>query len=140
MDNLYYTNERQILILIALLKANGIRKIVASPGATNVTFIGSVQQDSFFKIYSCVDERSAAYMACGLAAECGEPVVLTCTGATSSRNYLPGLTEAYYKHLPILAVTSSQLTERVGHLIAQVIDRSVVAQRCGTVKRLFASD
>lgn len=128
MDNLYYTNERQILILIALLKANGIRKIVASPGATNVTFIGSVQQDSFFKIYSCVDERSAAYMACGLAAECGEPVVLTCTGATSSRNYLPGLTEAYYKHLPILAVTSSQLTERVGHLIAQVIDRSVVAK------------
>lgn len=128
MDNLYYTNERQILILIALLKANGIRKIVASPGATNVTFIGSVQQDSFFKIYSCVDERSAAYMACGLAAECGEPVVLTCTGATSSRNYLPGLTEAYYKHLPILAVTSSQLTERVGHLIAQVIDRSIVAK------------
>lgn len=128
MDNLYYTNERQILILIALLKANGIRKIVASPGATNVTFIGSVQQDSFFNIYSCVDERSAAYMACGLAAECGEPVVLTCTGATSSRNYLPGLTEAYYKHLPILAVTSSQLTERVGHLIAQVIDRSVVAK------------
>ena len=124
MNDLHYTNERQILILISLLKAYGIRKIIASPGATNVTFIGSVQQDDFFEIYSCVDERSAAYMACGLAIECGEPIVLTCTGATSSRNYLPGLTEAYYRKLPILAITSTQLTERVGHLIAQVIDRS----------------
>lgn len=128
MDGLYYTNERQILILIALLKANGIRKIVASPGATNVTFVGSVQQDPFFEIYSCVDERSAAYVACGLAVESGEAVVLTCTGATSSRNYLPGLTDAFYRKLPILAITSTQLTERVGHLIAQVIDRSVVAK------------
>lgn len=128
MDSLHYTNERQILILIALLKVNGIRKIVASPGATNVTFVGSVQQDPFFEIYSCVDERSAAYMACGLAVESGEVVVLTCTGATSSRNYLPGLTEAFYRKLPILAITSTQLTERVGHLIAQVIDRSVVAK------------
>ena len=49
MDSLHYTNERQILILIALLKVNGIRKIVASPGATNVTFVGSVQQDPFFE-------------------------------------------------------------------------------------------
>lgn len=114
--------------MIALLKANGIRKIVASPGATNVTFVGSVQQDPFFEIYSCVDERSAAYVACGLAVESGEAVVLTCTGATSSRNYLPGLTDAFYRKLPILAITSTQLTERVGHLIAQVIDRSVVAK------------
>lgn len=67
-------------------------------------------------------------MACGLAVESGEVVVLTCTGATSSRNYLPGLTEAFYRKLPILAITSTQLTERVGHLIAQVIDRSVVAK------------
>ncbi|MCS3133314.1 hypothetical protein NXW30_12495 [Phocaeicola vulgatus] len=40
-------------------------------------------------MYSCVDERSAAYMACGIAAESGEPIVVTCTEATASRNYLP---------------------------------------------------
>lgn len=59
-------------------------------------------------MYSSVDERSAAYIACGMAAELGEPVVLTCTGATASRNYISGLTEAYYRKLPVLAVTSSQ--------------------------------
>ncbi len=122
----YYTDEKNVQILIALLKTNGIKKIVASPGATNVTIVRSLQNDSFFEIYSAVDERSAAYMACGLAAESGEPVVLSCTGATASRNYLPALTEAFYRKLPILSVTSTQDISKVGHHIAQVIDRSVM--------------
>lgn len=120
----YYNSEKNVQILIALLKAHGIKKIIASPGATNVCFIGSIQNDSWFEIYSSVDERSAAYIACGLAAESGEPVVLSCTGATASRNYIPGLTEAFYRKLPILAVTSTQHIGRVGNNIPQVIDRS----------------
>ena len=121
----YYTDERNVQILIALLKSHGIKRIVASPGSTNVTFVGSLQQDSYFEMYSCVDERSAAYMACGLAAETLEPVVLSCTGATASRNYFSALTEAYYRGLPILAVTSTQEKSKIGNLIPQVIDRSV---------------
>ena len=123
MDGKYYSNERSIQILISLLKQHGIKKCVLSPGATNITFVASLQQDSYFELYSSVDERSAAYIACGLAAESGEPVVLSCTGATASRNYLPGLTEAYYRKLPVLAVTSTQDITRIGHHIAQVIDR-----------------
>lgn len=128
----FYTDERNVQILIALLKKHGIKHIVASPGSTNVTFVGSVQQDSFFEIYSCVDERSAAYMACGLAAEIMQPVVLSCTGATASRNYFPALTEAYYRKLPVLAVTSTQEESKIGQLIPQVIDRSI--QPADTVK------
>jgi len=120
----YYTDEKNVQILIALLKGHGIRKVIASPGTTNITFVRSLQNDSFFEIYSSVDERSAAYMACGLAAESGEPVVLSCTGATASRNYMSGLTEAYYRKLPILTVTATQEISKVGHHIAQVIDRS----------------
>lgn len=124
MENLFYSSERNIQIVISLLKANGIKKIVASPGATNFSFVGSLQYDPWFEIYSSVDERSAAYIACGLAAESGEPVVLTCTGSTASRNYLPGLTEAYYRKLPVLAITSHQGKDRLGQLIFQNIDRS----------------
>ena len=97
MEQMFYTVERSQQIVISLLKQYGIRKIITSPGATNITFVASVQHDSWFELYSSVDERSAAYMACGMAAESGEPVVLTCTGATASRNYVPGLTEAYYR-------------------------------------------
>lgn len=120
----FYTDEKNALIIIALLKANGIRKVVASPGATNVTFVASVQHDPFFEVYSTVDERSAAYMACGLAHESGEAVVISCTGATSSQNYTPGLIEAYYRKLPVLAITSTQQVAKVGHHVAQVTDRS----------------
>ena len=123
-NELFYSNERNIQIVISLLKANNIKKIVASPGATNFSFVGSLQSDPFFEIYSSVDERSAAYIACGIAAEGGEPVVLTCTGSTASRNYLPGLTEAYYRKLPVLAITSHQGKDRLGQLIFQNIDRS----------------
>lgn len=128
----YYTNELNVQILIALLKEHGIKRVVASPGSTNVTFVGSIQQDSWFEIYSSVDERSAAYIACGIAAETKEPVVLSCTGATASRNYFPGLTEAYYRKLPVLAVTSTQEESKIGQLIPQIINRT--QQPLDTVK------
>lgn len=60
----YYTNERNVQIIISLLKANGIKRIIASPGTTNMTFVVSVQNDPWFEVYSFVDERSAAYIAC----------------------------------------------------------------------------
>lgn len=122
--NTYYTMEKNVQILISLMKAHGIRKVIASPGTTNICLVASLQQDDFFEIYSSVDERSAAYMACGLAAESGEPVALSCTGATASRNYIPGLTEAYYRKLPVLAITTAQHIGRIGQNIPQVIDRT----------------
>lgn len=123
MEGKFYSAERNVQILISLLKAHGVKKVIASPGTTNVTLVASLMQDPYFELYSSVDERSAAYIACGLSAESGEPVMLSCTGATASRNYAPGLTEAFYRKLPILAVTSTQDASRIGHLRAQVIDR-----------------
>jgi len=121
----YYTDEENAQIVIALLKAHGIRKIVASPGATNIPITGSIQHDPFFEVWSAADERSAAYLACGLAAASGSAVALSCTGATASRNYLPGLTEAYYRKLPVIAITSGPPFASVGHLVAQSVDRSL---------------
>ena len=118
-----YTSERNVQIVIALLKAHGIHRVIASPGTTNMTFVVSIENDPWFQIWSSVDERSAAYLACGMAAETGEPVVISCTGATASRNYMPGLTEAYYRKLPVLAITSTRGNHKVGHLIDQQIDR-----------------
>lgn len=120
----FYSNEKNVQILLALMKAHNVRKIVISPGATNVCFVTSVQNDDYFELYSSVDERSAAYIACGLAEESGEAVALSCTGATASRNYVSGLTEAYYRKLPVLAITSTQPEGRIGHNVPQVVDRT----------------
>lgn len=119
-----YTTEKNIQIMISLMKAHGIHRVIASPGSTNISFVASLMYDGTFDIYSAPDERSAAYMACGMAAESGEPVALSCTGATASRNYIPGLTEAFYRKLPVLAITSTQHTGQIGQHVPQVIDRT----------------
>ena len=122
----YFTNKRNVQIVLYLLKAHGIKRVIASPGTINMSLVVSMQHDSWFEMYSAADERSAAYMACGMAEETGEPVVLSCTGATASRNYVSGLTEAYYRKLPVLAVTSTERMSSIGHLVPQVIDRSAM--------------
>lgn len=119
-----YSNDKNTQILLSLMKAHNIRKVIASPGTTNIAIVGSMQQDEYFEMYSSVDERSAAYIACGLSAESGEPVAIICTGATASRNYFPGLTEAYYRKLPILVIAGSHGEYNIGHLHSQVIDRT----------------
>lgn len=141
--SLKYSNEKNVLLLLALLKAHGVRKVIASPGTTNITLVGSMMHDPFFQIYSAVDERSAAYIACGMAEESGEPVIICCTGATASRNYFSGLTEAYYRKLPILAITATREECKVGHLIDQQIDRTLQPRdtvRCSEHLQIIKDD
>lgn len=123
MSEKHYSSERGAQILVALMKAHGIKRVIASPGTTNLSVVGSLMSDPFFEIYSAADERSACYIACGMAAKTGEPVAISCTGATASRNYMPGLTEAYYRKLPILAIPANSGAYNAGNLVAQFIDR-----------------
>lgn len=131
-----YSIERNVQIIVSLLKQYGIKMIVASPGSTNISLVESLQNDPFFEIYSVVDERSAAYIACGLAQDSGEPVVLTCTAATASRNYIPALTEAYYRHLPVLAITSTTPLANIGHHQRQSMDRTIIQKDIANISVL----
>lgn len=126
MQAIKHAHERNARIVVSLLKQHGVKNIIVSPGSTNLPVVVSVQHDPYFHVYSCVDERSAAYMACGMAATTGEPVALSCTGATASRNYLPGLTEAYYRKLPVIAITSFNGDWNIGQLLPQTLDRRIV--------------
>jgi 2-succinyl-5-enolpyruvyl-6-hydroxy-3-cyclohexene-1-carboxylate synthase len=100
------TEYKHIRILLSLLKQYNIRHFVLSPGSRNISIVKSVEDDSFFTCYSVVDERSAVYFAVGLSLELRSPVAISCTSAQATRNYMPGLTEAFYRKAPILAITS----------------------------------
>ena len=104
-----YTIQENVRIVISLLKQYNIRHIVVSPGGTNIAISQAVQDDPFFKCYSIPDERSAMYFAIGLYLQTGEIIATSCTSAQATRNYVPGLTEAFYKHTPILAITTAKL-------------------------------
>ena len=55
-----YSSERNVQMLLSLLKAHKIKKMVLSPGSANASFVASAQYDGEFELYSSVDERSAA--------------------------------------------------------------------------------
>ncbi len=120
-----YTRNLSVQILVNLLIKHHISKVVASPGGTDLEIVAALQYNKGFKIFSSIDERSAVYMAVGIAEESNEPVAVICTESTASRNFFSGLTEAYYRKLPIIAITGVHRYYHVGHLLPQVIDRSV---------------
>ena len=109
-----YSNAKNVQIVTALLKEHGISQMVVSPGGTNAPFVKGIQDDPFFTLYSVVDERSALYFAIGIYLATGRPVAMCCTSAQATRNYVPGLTEAFYKHVPILAITFSKHPQYTG--------------------------
>jgi 2-succinyl-5-enolpyruvyl-6-hydroxy-3-cyclohexene-1-carboxylate synthase len=98
--------HKNVRILLSLLKQYNIRHFVLSPGGRNMSIVKSIEDDPFFTCYSVVDERSAAYFAVGLSLEVCAPVGMCCTSAQATRNYIPGMTEAFYRKAPVLAVTA----------------------------------
>lgn len=129
-------NIKNIEIVVDLLKKNGIRHIVMSPGGTNIPFVKAVQDDEFFTCYSIVDERSAMYFAIGLYLQTGKIIVTSCTSAQATRNYIPGLTEAYYKKVPILAITMAKHPRFMYQEYMQAPDQTSLPEDC--VKKSFA--
>lgn len=63
------------------------KNIISNPGqlTSNINVGTSVMRAPYFEMFSFVDERSVAYLACGLAAESGEPVALSRSGVTAHR-------------------------------------------------------
>lgn len=130
-----FKNIENIYIVVKLLKENRIRDLVISPGGTSIPLIKAVQDDSFFNCYSVVDERSAAYFAIGIYLQKKEPVALICTSAQATRNYIPGLTEAFYKRVPILAITMEKHPRFKYQEYMQAPDQTSLPNDC--VKKSF---
>lgn len=105
---MYYSPLENVKILVAMLKAYDIRHIVLSPGNRNIPLVYMVEKDDFFKCYSIVDERSAAFFACGLIQKLQCAVAICCTSGTAVCNYSSGVAEAYYQHLPLLVLTADR--------------------------------
>lgn len=128
-------NVRAIKIVVDILKQHNIRQIVISPGGTNVALVQMVQEDDFFECHSIVDERSAMYYAIGLYLQKGEIIAMSCTSAQATRNYIPGLTEAFYKRVPILAITMEKHPRFIGQEYMQAPDQTSLPR--DSVKKTF---
>lgn len=128
-----YSNIRSVQIIVALLKEYEINDIVLSPGGSDIPLIHSIETDIYFNCYSVVDERSAAYYAMGIAQAKGKPVACICTSGTAVCNYLPGITEAFYQNVPVVAITADKNPYFQNQLEIQKINQNQVFT--GVVKK-----
>lgn len=117
-----YSNLKNVQILVAGLKAYGIRHVIISPGNSHNAIVRSIEEDGSFVTHSIVDERSASFFACGVCQELCEPVAICCTAGTAASNYLSGVTEAARRGLPLVVVTGDKNPYYLGQGEDQMID------------------
>ena len=99
--------------VISLCKAKEIEQVVISPGSRSAPLTIGFTNDPFFKCYSVVDERCAAFFALGIAQKMRKPVALVCTSGSALLNYFPAVAEAYYSKIPLVVLSA----DRPKHLI-----------------------
>ena len=61
----------------------GIDHIVISPGSRNAPLTNGFTENPFFKTYSIIDERAAAFFGLGMAQQLDRPVAIVCTSGSA---------------------------------------------------------
>jgi len=112
--------------IIQLCKSKNIKHIVISPGSRNAPLTIGFTNHSFFKCYSIVDERSAAFFALGIAQQLREPVVLVCTSGSALLNYYPAIAEAFYSDIPLVILSADRPKHLIGIGDGQTINQNNV--------------
>ncbi len=103
--------KQHIADLAHLLKRYGVRHVVICPGSRNAPLIQVFQRDPEFSCHSIVDERSASYLALGIARQTGEPVAIVTTSGTAALNLAPAVAEAFCLQLPLVVLTADRPPE-----------------------------
>lgn len=106
-------NNKEILTsyvykLVASLYQAGVKDVVVSPGSRSTPLAYAFAHTKEFKMYRQVDERSAAFLALGLAKASARPVVLVCTSGTAAANYFPAIVEAKLARVPLIVLTADR--------------------------------
>jgi 2-succinyl-5-enolpyruvyl-6-hydroxy-3-cyclohexene-1-carboxylate synthase len=109
--------------LIAGLVAGGVRHLCLSPGSRSSPLAIAARLDPDVEISLQVDERSAAFLALGMAKATRLPVALVCTSGTAAANYLPAVAEAYLSGVPLVVITADRPPELRGTGASQTIDQ-----------------
>ena len=112
--------------VVQLCKAKQIQHIILSPGSRNAPLTIGFTHDDYFKCYSIVDERCAAFFALGIAQQIKAPVAVVCTSGSALLNYYPAVSEAFYSHIPLVVLSADRPKYLVGIGDGQTINQKDV--------------
>ena len=86
----------------------GITHAVFSPGSRSTTMAMLFREHGAFETYMNIDERSAGFMALGIAKAHRKPVILVCTSGSAVAHYMPAVLEAQYSGVPLIILSADR--------------------------------
>jgi 2-succinyl-5-enolpyruvyl-6-hydroxy-3-cyclohexene-1-carboxylate synthase len=105
----------------------GLREVVLAPGSRSAPLAMALHQrcgaGSPLRLHVRIDERTAAFLALGLAKASGRPAAVLCTSGTAAANFHPAVIEADESGVPLLLLTADRPPELRGTGANQTIDQ-----------------
>jgi 2-succinyl-5-enolpyruvyl-6-hydroxy-3-cyclohexene-1-carboxylate synthase len=124
-------------VLVDELWRSGVREAVLAPGSRNAplafAFHASDTADRI-RLHVRIDERSAGYLALGLAKVSRRPVPVVCTSGTAAANLHPAVLEAHHSGVPLIVLTADRPVELRGVGANQTTDQ---VKLYGSAVRMF---
>ncbi|SDR18283.1 2-succinyl-5-enolpyruvyl-6-hydroxy-3-cyclohexene-1-carboxylic-acid synthase [Thermostaphylospora chromogena] len=98
-------------VLLDELVRCGLSDVVIAPGSRSTPLALAAYDEPRLRLHVRIDERSAAYLALGLARRSERPVALVCTSGTAAANFHPAVVEAHESGVPLLVLTADRPPE-----------------------------
>jgi 2-succinyl-5-enolpyruvyl-6-hydroxy-3-cyclohexene-1-carboxylate synthase len=98
-------------VIIEELVTRGVRDVVLAPGSRSAPLAYEcfeADRIGLLRLHVRVDERTAGFLALGLAKASGAPVAVLTTSGTAPANLHPAVLEAWHAHLPLIVITASR--------------------------------
>lgn len=112
--------------IASICASKGIKEAILSPGSRCAPLSLAFIRHPDIHCRTIPDERSAAFIALGMAQQLGKPVVLVCTSGSAALNYFPAIAEAFFQQIPLLILTADRPPEWIDQWDGQTIRQNNV--------------
>jgi 2-succinyl-5-enolpyruvyl-6-hydroxy-3-cyclohexene-1-carboxylate synthase len=113
--------------LVDELSRCGLAEAVLAPGSRSAPLAMALwdraERESLLRLHVRIDERSASFLALGLAKASRRPVALVCTSGTAAAHFHGAVIEASEAGVPLLVLTADRPPELRGTGANQTIDQ-----------------
>ncbi len=116
-------------VLLDELARAGVCEVVLAPGYRSAPLAMAAAADARLRIFTLLDERSAAFFALGLGKRTGRPAAVITTSGTAVANLFPAVVEASYSGAPLLLLTADRPHRLRGADANQAIDQAGIFGR-----------
>lgn len=116
----------QARVVVDELIAGGVRDVVLCPGSRNAPLafaLADADRAERLRLHVRIDERTAGYLAVGLATGSGCPVPIVMTSGTAVANLGPAVVEANYARVPLIVISANRPYELLGTGASQTMEQ-----------------